>query len=914
MKKITKATLAALCCASMGLAAAGLAACGETGAKQYNVIYAGDGVSVTQPIVVEEDGLLVKPEDPTREHYTFDGWYNGETKWNFEADKVTENVTLTAKWTAKVYVIKFMSEDMETVIAEKTYTVETISAFQAPAVPDAPAYCTNGKWSKTPEEYLIYSETPITVMPVYEYMEYNVTFMDGETQVATQKVGGGLNVTQPQALTKDYYTFDGWYNGETKWDFANDVVEGELTLTAKWTAIEYTVKFLSYDGSEYQTLTYTAENKNDFAFPSFPDLQGGATNPRWNKTLAECLVFSTEAIIVTAECDYVKYTVAFVNTGSEIPSEEISWGSKVAMPEQPVLDGYVFNGWTVNGVAYDFDTPVTGDLTLAASWLALTTEKGEKSVILTAEQVKDQVVRAQADYLAVDGVIDNEDWYFDTDYPDYGLGGSVEKGTVLAKSVKYSTDASNFTHTITLPLINYTLYTKVDFAWQSGGAISEMKVNGTEIAVVGNRTISIVTDENGTRAIVYVAMQPVSNNPAITINLSEAVATGKEGLTLSFKSNGYMWMEISQFHGTAKKTVDYQAKMAEALAKLPATVEGLTYSNEEKAAAAEYLAYAKYMTAYEQTLSIPEVIEALAFCKVTFNVNGNMTEQTAELGKALKAPATPVLDGYVFKGWLLNGEVYDVSTPLTGDMTLVAGWAKVTNTAEKSVILTAEQVQAQTVRVQELIYLGIDGIKTNPTWSFDSDYLVDWKGTTDQLFEKAVRYSTDAKNHTHTLVLPKLNYSLYSKVDFAIQSEGVISNITIGGTVVEYKKNLVVSVRTDENGTSVYVYEMNVGAQNPTPIVLSQAVATGEEGLTISFTSNGYMWLNLSQFHGTSKVVDYTAKMASILAQLPQTVEGLTYSEAEKALAAQYLTYAAYMTDYEKSVYVEPAVIAALKA
>ncbi len=52
----------------------------------------------------EYGSLLEKPEtDPTKEPtvstvYAFDGWYNGEAKWNFETDTVTGNVTLVAKF------------------------------------------------------------------------------------------------------------------------------------------------------------------------------------------------------------------------------------------------------------------------------------------------------------------------------------------------------------------------------------------------------------------------------------------------------------------------------------------------------------------------------------------------------------------------------------------------------------------------------------------------------------------------------------------------------------------------------------------------------------------------------------------------------------------------------------------------
>ena len=46
---------------------------------------------------------IEKPADPEKEEddeytYTFKGWYNGETEWNFETDVVTENVTLVAKF------------------------------------------------------------------------------------------------------------------------------------------------------------------------------------------------------------------------------------------------------------------------------------------------------------------------------------------------------------------------------------------------------------------------------------------------------------------------------------------------------------------------------------------------------------------------------------------------------------------------------------------------------------------------------------------------------------------------------------------------------------------------------------------------------------------------------------------------
>ena len=46
---------------------------------------------------------IEKPVNPTKPNdskyeYSFDGWYVGDYAWNFETDRVSEDITLTAKW------------------------------------------------------------------------------------------------------------------------------------------------------------------------------------------------------------------------------------------------------------------------------------------------------------------------------------------------------------------------------------------------------------------------------------------------------------------------------------------------------------------------------------------------------------------------------------------------------------------------------------------------------------------------------------------------------------------------------------------------------------------------------------------------------------------------------------------------
>ena len=65
----------------------------------------------------------------------------------------------------------------------------------------------------------------------------NVNFnLDGGTGTTLQKVLKGQKLAEPTKPSKSAYTFDGWYNGEQKYDFDTPVFD-EITLTAKWTYV-----------------------------------------------------------------------------------------------------------------------------------------------------------------------------------------------------------------------------------------------------------------------------------------------------------------------------------------------------------------------------------------------------------------------------------------------------------------------------------------------------------------------------------------------------------------------------------------------------------------------------------------------------------------------------------------------------
>lgn len=79
-----------------------LTGCGcQKEAEKYTVSFNSNGGSAVVNQVVEDGKTVSKPADPTREGYTFAGWYTSEDATQaYDFSKgVTGNLTLTARWT-----------------------------------------------------------------------------------------------------------------------------------------------------------------------------------------------------------------------------------------------------------------------------------------------------------------------------------------------------------------------------------------------------------------------------------------------------------------------------------------------------------------------------------------------------------------------------------------------------------------------------------------------------------------------------------------------------------------------------------------------------------------------------------------------------------------------------------------------
>jgi len=66
-------------------------------------------------------------------------------------------------------------------------------------------------------------------------VQYTVTFKVDDTIFLVKKVASGSLVEKPETdPSKENLNFVGWYDGETEWDFEENIVTKDLTLTAKF--------------------------------------------------------------------------------------------------------------------------------------------------------------------------------------------------------------------------------------------------------------------------------------------------------------------------------------------------------------------------------------------------------------------------------------------------------------------------------------------------------------------------------------------------------------------------------------------------------------------------------------------------------------------------------------------------------
>ena len=188
---------------------------------------------------------------------------------------------------------------------------------------------------------------------------YTVTFQSkGGSEVASQ-IRANTPAGQPADPTKEGYTFIGWYNGESEWNFETPVT-ADLTLTAKWQINRYTITFDTAGGSEVPSIT---QDYGTAITPPAAPTRTGYTFAGGDREIPTAM--PAENMTITARWQVNQYTITFKpeNGGQDIVIKQ-DYGTAITPPAAPTRTGYTFAGW-------DRESPTTmpaENITLTARW------------------------------------------------------------------------------------------------------------------------------------------------------------------------------------------------------------------------------------------------------------------------------------------------------------------------------------------------------------------------------------------------------------------------------------------------------------------------------------------------------------------------------------------------------------------
>ena len=272
---------------------------------EHTLTFETNGGSAINPITVRHGNAVARPADPTKDKYTFIGWYADPEfteEYDFatvlEADKtIYAKFELTSTPIGDIYVrydvlhIKQLPDgtydlanaEVEHLSAKKDTTVTAVIKDYR-ATHHVNVNRTLSKLTGTAiQPYMGVDGKPVyTILSVYYDLDFHTLTFDtmGGSKIAPETVRHGLTVAKPKDPVNGGYIFDGWYTDKTfrhRYDFSTPLTE-DITIYAKWFLIVL-------PGVTVKKNTPKLNTADHFAYvQGYPD---GTVKPAGNITRAE---------------------------------------------------------------------------------------------------------------------------------------------------------------------------------------------------------------------------------------------------------------------------------------------------------------------------------------------------------------------------------------------------------------------------------------------------------------------------------------------------------------------------------------------------------------------------------------------------------------------------------------------------
>ena len=272
---------------------------------EHTLTFETNGGSAINPVTVRHGNAVARPADPTKDKYTFIGWYADPEfteEYDFatvlEADKtIYAKFELTSTPIGDIYVrydvlhIKQLPDgtydlanaEVEHLSAKKDTTVTAVIKDYR-ATHHVNVNRTLSKLTGTAiQPYRGVDGKPVyTILSVYYDLDFHTLTFDtmGGSKIAPETVRHGLTVAKPKDPVNGGYWFDGWYTDKTyrtPYNFATPLTQ-DTTIYAKWFLIVL-------PGVTVKKNTPKLNTADHFAYvQGYPD---GTVKPAGNITRAE---------------------------------------------------------------------------------------------------------------------------------------------------------------------------------------------------------------------------------------------------------------------------------------------------------------------------------------------------------------------------------------------------------------------------------------------------------------------------------------------------------------------------------------------------------------------------------------------------------------------------------------------------
>jgi uncharacterized repeat protein (TIGR02543 family) len=517
--------------------------------NQYTVNFNSNGGSAVDSITQNYNTDVAKPADPTKEGYTFAGWYSDSglttaVTWPYTLG--ASDVTFYAKWTVNNYNITFDANGGTGGTGPTSMAYG--SALSAPSV-SRTGYTFNGWLPEVPDTV---PAADTTYVAQWTIKQYTVSFnSNGGSAVGSITQNYGTDVAKPADPAKTGYTFGGWYSdsGLTTaviWPYT--LGASDVTFYAKWTINQYTVSFNSNGGSAVGSITQNYGTdvakpadpaKTGYIFAGWYSDSGLTTAVTWPHTLTADVTF------------YAKWGVGSVNITFDANGGEGGTGPTsmtVGAPlSAPVVtrDGYVFAGWdpevpttvpaqstvyTAQWTLTEVDVTMDGDdfVVSIGGWTST-----NKYQIWTYQQVtSDSVLSGESDLKA-------DQWILSMSYADSDDGILQPNGNIAFTIPVFPSSTENYVIAVRIADENYNFVSELRNAYTPDDVL---QVVITKVIVDGAVTTGYELKKIEPGASINI--QVVGNNVA-GIEYQAEVLSGTSSTLLTATSDGVYDWDIS---------------------------------------------------------------------------------------------------------------------------------------------------------------------------------------------------------------------------------------------------------------------------------------------------------------------------------------------------------------------------------